>query len=254
MRVIIVEDELPAVKSLEKLLQEIEPGVEVLQRCDSVSAAVRWFEGNRTADLAFMDIQLGDGISFEIFEKTEVRCPVIFVTAYDEYAIRAFKLNSIDYLLKPVDRNELAYSLRKFKSLHPAHSGASDASELRTVLQSIRLHQPVFKSRFLIQFRDQYISIPVGDAGYFFSEHKNTYIVTRDQKRHLVSYTLEQLEDELDPQLFFRVNRQFLVSYRSIAAIHSHFNGKLKIYLRGSDEEVIISRERAAGFKAWMDR
>jgi len=201
-----------------------------------------------------MDIQLGDGLSFDIFEKTNVPCSIIFTTAYNEYAIRAFKFNSIDYLLKPVNPVELAQGIHKFKALHAACKTQPPAVDLQRILKSIQLQHPAYKSRFLIPLRDQFISIPIEEIAYFFSEHKNTYLRTREQKKHAVDSTLENLETELDPRAFFRVNRQFLVSYPAIAAVHSFFNGKLRIYVRGSNEEIIISRERAASFKAWLDR
>jgi two-component system response regulator LytT len=254
MNVVIVEDELPAVKALEKLLQEADPDISVGKTLDGVSSAIEWFQANPAPDLVFMDIQLGDGLSFEIFEKTNVTCPVIFTTAYNEYALRAFKLNSIDYLLKPVRPAELAHSLEKFKAIHRTRGSQQPAADIQSILRSIQLQHPTFKSRFLVPFRDQLISVPVEEIGYFFSEHKNTYLVMREQKKHVVDFTLEHLETELDPRVFFRVNRQFLVSYPAIAAVHSMFNGKLKIYLRDSNEEVIVSRERAARFKAWLDR
>ncbi len=255
MRVIIVEDELPAARALVKLLKDADASITVDTTLDSVAAATSWFRSNPAPDLVFMDIQLGDGLSFEIFETTAVGCPVIFTTAYNEYAIRAFKLNSVDYLLKPVHPAELAHSLEKFKTLH-ASCGGVDRTEkdLLHVLKNIRLGEHAYKTRFLVPFRDQFVSIPVEEISYFSSEHKNTYLVTREQKKHCIDLPLEALEAEIDPRTFFRVNRQYIVSYPSIAAVHSYFNGKLKLYVRGSDEEIIISRERATHFKEWLDR
>ncbi len=252
MRTVIIEDELPAARALEKALLTVEPEIEILRVCDSVVSAVRWFRENPPPDLAFLDIQLGDGMSFEIFEKTEVRCPVVFVTAFDEYALRAFKLNSIDYLLKPVDTAELARGLKKFRDLHGSESYRNP--DLQAILQNIRLRQPVYKSRFLIPRREEFLSIPVGEVLCFFSEHKNTYLVTRELKKHVFDSTLERIEAELDPETFFRANRQYLVAYPAIASVHSYFNGKLKIFLRGLKEEIIISRERAGEFKEWLNR
>ena len=254
MQVIIVEDELPAMKALEKLLHEADAGITVAAVLDSVSSAVAWFRVNPAPDLVFMDIQLGDGLSFEIFENAAVACPVTFTTAYNEYAIRAFKLNSIDYLLKPVHPDELAHSLEKFKTIHASCDVRPSEIDLQSILKDIKLLTPAYKTRFLILFRDQYISIPVEDISYFFSEHKNTYVVTHERKKHIIDLTLEALERELDPRTFFRVNRQYIIGYPSIAAVHSFFNGKLKIYVRGSNEEIIISRERAASFKDWLNR
>ncbi len=254
MNVVIIEDELPAVKALEKALRETGHNINIVKTLDSVSSAVIWFQTNPSPDLVFLDIQLGDGLSFEIFERTKVSCPVIFTTAYDEYAIRAFKLNSIDYLLKPVNPAELAHSLNKFQAIHSSCDLQCSTVDIQNILKSIQLQHPAYKSRFLIPFRDQFISIPVEDISYFFSEHKNTYMLTHELKKHVINSTLENLEMELNPHTFFRVNRQYLISYAAIAAVHSFFNGKLKIYLRGSNEEVIISKEKAASFKIWLDR
>jgi DNA-binding LytR/AlgR family response regulator len=254
MQVIIVEDERPAAKALEKLLHESDAALTVATVLDSVSSAVSWLRTHPAPDLVFMDIQLGDGLSFEIFEQTHISCPVIFTTAYNEYAIRAFKHNSIDYLLKPVNPSELAHSLEKFHAIHVSCEGQDADVDYQSILKSIKLLNPSYKSRFLVPFRDQFISIPVEEISHFSSANKNTFLVTRDQKKHHVDFTLEHLEEELDPRTFFRVNRQFIISYPSIAAVHSFFNGKLKIFVRSSDEEIVISRERAAPFKAWLDR
>lgn len=254
MNIIIVEDEPPAARALEKLLHDADPTIAVAAVVGSVAAAVAWFHTNPAPDLAFMDIQLGDGLSFAIFEQSRVACPVIFTTAYNDYAIRAFKLNSIDYLLKPVRPAELSHSLAKFKEFHTSYNALNPAVDLHGILKSIQLQTHTYKSRFLIAYRDQFLSIPVEEISYFLSEHKNTFLVTREQKKHAIDSTLENIEMELDPRTFFRVNRQFLVSYPAIAAVHSFFNGKLKAYVRGSNEEIIISRERAAGFKDWLDR
>jgi len=253
MKVVILEDELPAARALERLLRDSGVEIDILASLNSVVAAVNWFSSNPAPDLAFMDIQLGDGLSFEVFEKADVQCPVVFTTAYDAYAIRAFKVNSIDYLLKPVDPGELALSLSKFNRLH-AHRTPPAADEIRDILQNLQRQHPTYRSRFLVPVRDQFLTIPVEEISHFRSEHKNTYLVTHEMRKHAINDALEDLENELDPSLFFRVNRQYLVAYRSIAAVHSFFSGKLRAYLRGSSEEVMVSRERAVKFKQWLDR
>jgi DNA-binding LytR/AlgR family response regulator len=253
MNVVILEDELPAARALERILRNAGEAIDVIATLGSVAGAVEWFSKNPSPDLAFMDIQLGDGLSFELFEKADVKCPVVFTTAYDEYAIRAFKLNSIDYLLKPIDPGELAQSLSKFNRMH-SRSNAPLANEIHQVLKNLQLQHQTYKSRFLVPGRHQFLSIPVEEISHFRSEHKNTYLVTREMKRHVVASTLEVLEEELDPLQFFRANRQYLVGYRSIVAVRTYYRGKLKAYLRGTSEEVVVSRERAGHFKKWLDR
>jgi two-component system response regulator LytT len=253
MKVVIIEDEQRAVKLLTRLLLEAEPEIEILASLESVTEAVRWFSCNPSPDLAFFDIRLSDGVSFSIFEKTAVECPVIFTTAYDEYAIRAFSVNSIDYLLKPLDKEQVSRAIEKYKKFHGSGKPLLKRAEMTALASLLAGQKPVYKSRFLLPVSDRYLSIPIGDILYFTSVEKQTMLVTKELKHLPLEMPLEKIEGEIDPKQFFRVNRQFLVSYSSVASVHTFFNGKLKIHLRGSDSEVIISKEKSGPFKEWLN-
>lgn len=255
MRVLIVEDELPAARQLQRLIAELDDGLEIIGITESVARTVQWLREHEPPGLIFMDIQLSDDLSFAIFEHVEVKSPVIFTTAYDEYALQAFKVNSIDYLLKPVEKEELAKAIKKLgilkdfsRQLYPAELTAELAS---TILN----RQPVFKNRFLVRRGEQFLSIPAEEIHYFVSEYKITYCITRDQLKFSIENTLEELEKLLDPKQFFRINRQCIVHYNAIDKIHNHFNGKLLIVLKTRYEsDFTVSREKAASFKAWLDQ
>jgi len=280
MKTLIIEDELPAARRLKKLLTELEPQVEVLDTLDSVSGAVAWLR-ERTAtsaravlpELIFMDIHLSDGLSFEIFGHVTVPVPVIFTTAYDEYSLRAFKVNSVDYLLKPVSVEELRASVEKFKNLQSLYSSTSsvdfpttaasalvgDTAHLQSLFASLIKQEPTYKTRFLVQQRDRLLSIPVSDVAYWYSEHKLTHLVTHTGATHIIEQTLEDVESQVSPKEFFRVNRQFMVSVVAIAEIHTYFHGKLKLTLKPAvkaslNDDVVVSREKAALVKQWLDR
>ncbi|MFB9076727.1 LytR/AlgR family response regulator transcription factor [Flavobacterium procerum] len=250
MRILIVEDESINASRLKRLLQELEPDCEILDILDTVEGAVEWFKNNSMPDLITMDIRLADGLSFSIFEKVKINCPVIFTTAYDEYAIRAFKVNSIDYLMKPIEKNELEQALQKFKSL----SKSQRNSDITAIIKDF-VTKPAFRLRFLVNFRDGYKSVNVSDIDFIYSEFKTSHLFLKDMTVVPIAQTMEELEEELDPYLFFRANRQFFIRAESIKSISNYFNSKLKIQLkRTADHEVIISREKAPFFKQWMDR
>lgn len=256
MTILLIEDEAPAARRLAKLLAEAEPEATVLPVLDSIAGAVRWFESQPPPDLLFCDIQLSDGLSFEIFQQTDVRCPVVFTTAYDEYALRAFRVNSIDYLLKPIDSEKLAESLAKYRRLR-ASFGAPGESGLQPVLEklltTLRRAEPAHRDRFLVAFRDRLLSVNVGEIAYFFSEQKTTRLVTHGGKIYPLDLTLEEVEADLDPRRFFRLNRQVLACPAAIAAVFTHFNGKLKLDLTPSyGDDLFVSRERAGEFKRWL--
>lgn len=246
--VIILEDEPPAADRLSTLVRSIDPSVSVDGVFESVKSASVWLSEHPEPDLAFLDIQLADGLSFELLERGTLHAPVIFVTAYDEYAVRAFKVNSIDYLLKPVDPKELKRSLAKF---HETRPGTVD---LRSILGAIRERRPSYRTRFLIPHADRYIAVETGSILYFSTEKKKTILTLADGTKHETGESLEELEEELDPATFFRANRQYLVSYGSISGIHAYFNGKLSVYLKKLQESLIISKERAGEFKQWLNR
>ncbi|KAF2338422.1 LytR/AlgR family response regulator transcription factor [Flavobacterium tistrianum] len=251
MKILIVEDESINASRLKRLLEELEPNCEILGIIDTVVDTVAWLNSNPTPDLITMDIRLADGLSFAIFDEINITCPVIFTTAYDEYAIRAFKVNSIDYLMKPIEKNELEFALTKFKSLN---KNESSVTNIAGILKEL-IEKPVFRMRFLVTYRDGYKSVDVADIDFIYSEFKNTNLFLKSGVIISIPQTMEELEQELDPNVFFRANRQFFIRAESIKSIANYFNAKLKIQLKLDPErEVIISREKTPFFKQWMDR
>lgn len=250
MKVLIIEDEAPAARRLAQLVKECRPGTEIVAQLDSVETAVEWLNNNPAPDLAFMDIQLADGLSFDIFKATAVKCPVIFTTAYDEYAIKAFKVNSIDYLLKPIDKQELASAFDKFDGLK--NQPSPEPLNISEIVKAFGGQQ--YRTRFLVKQGQRLIPVGTEEIAYFFAEEKLVFILTHDNHKYAIDYTLEQLETQLDPQHFFRANRKFMVSMKSVKDIHLSFNGKLKLYLNPphNGEEIYVSRERAPEFKNWL--
>jgi two-component system response regulator LytT len=251
MKILIIEDESAAARRLEKLLTEIDPAVEILDRLDSVESSVRWLQDHPQPDLILLDIHLADGASFEIFEHIQVRCPVIFTTAYDEYALQAFKVNAVDYLLKPIKSTELSSALEKYRQVfHKAPS--QDYSALLHTLQQ-RDGQPYLR-RMLIRFSNSIKLVDMEDAAYFYTRDKITFIVTRSTgKRFPVDYPLDKLEGLLDPRVFFRINRQFIVNVAAIREMHPYSKSRVKVDLDPTtDLETIVSTERSADFKRWL--
>lgn len=252
MRVIIIEDEDLAAWGLISKLQRIEPETEVLATLDTVKSAVQWFRENPAPDLAFFDIQLADGLSFEIFEQVKVPCPVIFTTAYDAYALRAFKVNSVDYLLKPVDQDDLARALSKLRQLRgPA---AMDAGAIQQMIQMLRPRQ--YKTRFMVKVGDHLSAIAAEEIDFFFGENKIVWLRHQNGRKYPVDYTLEQLEDMLDPQHFFRLNRQYIATIGVIKDVVSYSNSRLKVTLREpmTPEDILVSREKVEAFKMWLGK
>lgn len=251
MKILIVEDESINASRLKRLLEELEPDCEILGIIDTVVDTVSWLNSNPVPDLITMDIRLADGLSFSIFDEVNITCPVIFTTAYDEYAIRAFKVNSIDYLMKPIEKNELEYALTKFKSLARTETSVTN---IAGILKDL-IHKPVFRLRFLVTYRDGYKSVDVADIDFIYSEFKTSNLFLKSGVIISIPQTMEELEQELDPNVFFRANRQFFIRAESIKSIANYFNAKLKIQLKlDSEREVIISREKTPFFKQWMDR
>lgn len=252
MKVLIVEDESMAAKRLTNLLLKLEPDIEILDQLDSVKTAVKWLSNNQ-ADLLFFDIQLADGLSFEILNQVNIQTPIIFTTAFDEYAIKAFKVNSIDYLLKPIDPEELKHALEKF---HQNFRQPEPQQPNMTMLeQAMKMLTKQYKERFVVKIGEHIHTIPVSDTAYFFSQDKATFLVTEEKKRYIIDYTLEEVEGLIDPQDFFRINRKYLVSMRAVKDIVSYTNSRLRIILHQSDEmDAIVSRERVQDFKKWLDR
>ncbi|MET3026144.1 LytTR family DNA-binding domain-containing protein [Flavobacterium sp. UW10123] len=251
MKILIVEDESINASRLKRLLEELEPDCEILGIIDTVVDTVAWLNSNPSPDLITMDIRLADGLSFAIFDEINITCPVIFTTAYDEYAIRAFKVNSIDYLMKPIEKSELEFALTKFKSLNKNEASVTNiAGILKELIQ-----KPVFRMRFLVTYRDGYKSVDVSDIDFIYSEFKTSNLFLKSGVIISIPQTMEELEQELNPNIFFRANRQFFIRAESIKSIANYFNAKLKIQLKLDPErEVIISREKTPFFKQWMDR
>lgn len=253
MNVLIIEDEIQAARRLENLINELLPQAIISGRTDSVKSAVKWFNNNPHPDLIFMDIQLGDGLSFEIFEMTTISAPVIFTTAYDEYALKAFKVNSIDYILKPVDKDELRGALEKFNTLKLTNVGKVDFSN--SITQVMELLTKKYKERFVIKVGEHLRTVEVKDILYFFSSEKATFCSTREGRSHILDFTLDQLELMVNPEEFFRINRKYLVGTAAIQDIISHTNSRLKLILKDCpDQDIIVSRERVQEFKQWLDR
>jgi two-component system, LytTR family, response regulator LytT len=253
MNILIIEDELIAARRLEKILKGLVPELHILALLESVEQSVVWFRQNLPPDLILMDIQLSDGSSFEIFSQVSITSPVIFVTAYDEYALQAFKVNSIDYLLKPIDKDELVQSLEKYKRLMQFKEYAPPP-DMTQLINSLRDAKPNYKTRFLVKSGQTFITIFTQEIAYLCAEHKVTYLVTREGKKHIIDLTLEELEDQLDPKVFFRLNRQFIAAVHAIIKLHNYFNRKLKVELHPpTDIDVLVSRERSHEFKTWLN-
>ena len=247
-KILIIEDEKPAVRRLTQLLSEHLPEAQVLESLDTVTGAINWFRNNPEPDLIFLDIQLADGISFEIFEKVSVTAPIIFCTAYDQYAIKAFKLNSIDYLLKPIDPEELKQAIHKFKSGKKEQGISLD--QLRSLMQPAT---KIFKTRFLIKLGERIQSVDIQDIAFFFSEDKVTLLQTRQGKKYIVDYILDEIEEMVSPEQFFRINRKYISSISAIKDVFTYSNSRLKVHLENcSDNDILISRERMGAFKSWL--
>jgi two-component system LytT family response regulator len=255
MKILIVEDEELAAERLAQLVKEIEPDAEIHGPLDTVTAAVAHLKTDPVYDLILLDIQLADGKSFSIFEECKVVIPVIFTTAYDEYALQAFELNSIDYLLKPVNREKLKSSLDKFRKLKEYYGAENPNSQLYEMIRYLRIpEKSAYKDRFLISKGDAMVPVKVSGIACFYAEDKEVFLMTKDNKRYIIPYSIEELSTKLDPKLFFRVNRQFIISADDIHKVHNYFNFKLKVELNSDPKlEIIVSRSKTLAFKAWMN-
>jgi two-component system response regulator LytT len=251
MNIIIIEDEKPAARLLQRKVEKL--GLQVNHLLHSVEEAITWFNSNTHPDLIFLDIQLSDGLSFEIFETIDIKSAVIFTTAYDEYALRAFKLNSIDYLLKPIDEEELSIAISKFNNQFQKNTVSSlDFEMIKKML--VNPIEREFKKRFTIKMGQQLKMIAIEEIECFYSENKGTYIHTLDNRDYLIDSTLEQLEAELNPEDFYRVSRKFIISMKSIKEIQLHNNSRLKVILPSyKADEIIVARERVVEFKEWLE-
>jgi DNA-binding LytR/AlgR family response regulator len=253
LRALIVEDEKPAAEHLVKQLQDCEHEVKVIHIADTISQTVAWLKSNPWPDLMFLDIQLADGLSFEIFTHLDIRCPVIFTTAFEEYAIRAFKINSVDYLLKPVGLDELNFAIGKYKALTLQDSPGSLLN--RKVERLVQMLAHPYKSRFIVNVGPRIRTVETARINYFCSMEKSTFLCEDSGKSYDINYSLDQLEMQLDPKQFFRISRKFIVNIEAIQDIITYSSSRLKLVLKGSDEEnIFVSRRKINGFKEWLER
>lgn len=249
MNVLIIEDEAAAVKRMRKMLLELDPGIEVLADLPSVEMAVAWFRTNETPDLAFFDVRLADGDSFEVFNSVEVECPVIFVTAYDEHALRAFRVNALDYLLKPIKREELAAALVRARDLRSVRN----LSQFRQGVDQAGQRSITPVKRFLIRFGDKLRVVEPKDIAYIYSQSKNTFLRTLEGRDLPLDESLDRLEKQLDPEKFFRLNRQLIVQFQSIKEMLAYSKSRVKVVLEPPfTNDAVVSSERSAAFKNWL--
>ena len=249
MTVLIAEDEKHARENLEKILLELEPTWTIAGKFDTVSSTVAWLKTNN-ADLLLLDIHLADDLSFKIFEQVDVRTPVIFTTAFDQYALRAFKVNSVDYLLKPIDKQELKQAVDKFKTTR----NPAPVAQLQEVLRALQSPAPVWQQRFLVQQGERVMSVPVEQIAWFEGEDRYVYLVKKDGKRFIINYKLSEVETLLDPQHFFRLNRSFIARFDSIKNMTNLSKSRLKVELEpAARREIVVSSEQTQEFKAWLN-
>jgi DNA-binding LytR/AlgR family response regulator len=255
MRVLVIEDEKSAAKRLQALLSDINPGIDIIGIIDTVKGTVEWLRKNAAPDLLFLDIQLADGLSFDIFEQIEISCPIIFTTAYDQYALRAFEVYSIDYLLKPIDKEKLLRSLDKFKKIaEGSNSKASvDLATLQNALEMIQERK--YKERFIVKYGEHIKSFPVENIVGFYSEEKISFFKNDNGRKYVVDYTIEQIEGLINPALFFRINRKYIINLDAIEDVVVYSNSRLKLKVQHlSDHDLIVAREKVQEFKKWLDR
>ncbi len=252
-QVVIIEDESLAANDLENMLLRLNEDIEILDKLDSVASAVEWF-GKNEPDLIFSDIQLGDGLSFEVFSNVETKAPIIITTAFDQYAIRAFKENSVDYLLKPIDEEELKGAIKKFKTL----KSEQQEFDIDNFLKALKPEKKQdYQERFIVTLGEKIVSVPATNVAYFFSEDRYTYLVEQTGKQHIVNTNLGDLEGTLDPKVFYRINRKYIISYPAIKGMVAYSKSRVKIDLEPAPPnsmEVIVSVERSGAFKKWLNR
>lgn len=253
MRAVIVEDEIVASQNLQRLISQVDDDIQVLTVLQTVEESIEWFSLNATPDLVFMDIHLADGSAFSIFEKVKIDCPIIFTTAYDEYALKAFEVNSIDYLLKPINIKTFERAIGKLRNMVTTNADHSDI--LAKVLSSLKQTKEVYKTHFLIPHKDKFIPLPVDSIACFYTENKLAKIVTADNHTYTLDSTLEELYLQLDPLQFFRANRQYIVSHKAIKDLSTWFGSKLSINLYVTvPEKIIVSKARVSEFKTWYTK
>jgi DNA-binding LytR/AlgR family response regulator len=260
MKILIVEDEELAVKKLQKTLASVDDSTEIVGVADSIKSSVEWLQQNPQPDLILMDIELSDGQSFEIFNLTEVKTPVIFTTSYDEFALKAFKVNSVDYLLKPVQKEDLEAALVKFKKMKESFGGTITEKQDFSIDNLVKeLHQKLqpkeYRKRFLVKHAQKLVSITCDEIAYFYSDGRLNFFKTTDNRKFVVDYTMDELEEMLDPEKYFRISRSFYVSVASIEKIEDYFGNRLILHLDPPvDKEALVSREKVTDFKKWMGK
>lgn len=260
MKVFIVEDEDLAVKKITKTLASVDADAEVVGVADSIIAAVNWLQDNPAPDLILMDIELSDGQSFEIFNRVAIKSPVIFTTSYDEYALKAFKVNSVDYLLKPIQKEDLAAALEKLgnlKSIYQQTNQPTTAVSIDSLVKELqqKLQPREYRKRFLVRHAQKLVSIDTDEIAYFFSDGRLNFFKTYDNRKFVVDYTMDELEEMLDPNKYFRISRSFFISVNSVDQIHDYFGNRLLLHLKPAvDKESIVSREKVTEFKKWMGK
>lgn len=256
LKVLIIEDELPAQRLLKETLEEIDIETDVIACIGSVQAAVAWFQKNQHPDIVLLDIQLSDGQSFEIFKQVKLDSMIIFTTAYDEYTLQAFKVNSLDYLLKPVEKDELQAAFEKYiqynKQFIQEKNSGIEYTELASI---IRNEKTEYRKRFLIQSNESFFHLPIEEIALFYSMQGITFAVTFEKREYPVNFSLESLKEQLNHENFFKVNRQIIINIEAIRRVHSYFNGKLKLETQPShSEDIVIGKDKAAAFKRWLDK
>lgn len=252
MKILLIEDEMPAYRRLKKMLLHKLPNAQISEQVESISDAVSYFKNEPDPTLIFMDIQLADGLSFSIFEQIEITGPVIFTTAFDQYTLKAFKVHSIDYLLKPIEDEALDAALLKFERFYQKENQLPSQVIQQLVSQ---LEQPAYRERFLVKTGSSLTYLQVQDIAYFYSDQSLVYARKKDQKQHHIDASLDQLEQQLDPKQFFRISRKAIVNIDAIVKIDTYFNGRLLLHLNPSSNfQSTVSRDRVAAFKAWLDR
>lgn len=253
MRAIIIEDEKLPAEALEKLLSRIAPDIRVEAVLQTIEESVEWFAGHSMPDLAFMDIHLADGSSFAIFEQTEVVCPIIFITAYDKYALKAFEVNSVDYLLKPVTQESLERAISKFRKALPAHNAIDQKEVIKQLTHALAEKNRSYKSSILIPHRDRLIPISAEDIAYIFIDSKQVKLITLDEKSYVVENSLDELSSQLNPQDFYRANRQYIIARKAVKNLSIWFGNRLAVNLiTPTPERILISRTHVREFKDWI--
>lgn len=254
MNILLLEDEKAAATRMLQLLRELEPQANVLAVLETVKETLHWFKNNPAPDLIISDIQLADGVCFDFFNAVQLNVPVIFITAYDAYMLKAFKVNSIDYILKPIDKEELQAAISKYHALHMAKYDSALNHKLLEMMQQLPAATN-YRARFLVKQGEKLLSIATEELAYLRADDKVVFLHTKKGSKHIIDESLNELENVLDPLKFFRLSRSYIAPIETIEKIHSHFNGRLKIELKNCDDkDIFVSKQRATEFKKWLNR